>query len=669
MYSFRYGGKTGARCSLKESNDLVAVRTCNRNPLMVERSFATALVSDASLRVLDSFELVTRFRQAGVEVLRAKAEHAPRRLRDEARAVLKKEPEIEFAGRVLVDPRSTVPVLYTENFFVKFDDDLSPAKCRKILKGYGLKVKRDIEYSRNAYFVQAPENTGLEVFNIAEKLLQEQGVALCHPELVREVRSRGAFPQQWHLRRATVSGKVVDAHANVEAAWKLAKGEGVTIAVIDTGIEFDHEEFFSSGKVVAPLNASVPEGDPKRNDPRPVFGEEENHGTACAGVACADGRKGASGVAPKSRLMPIRLMSGLGSQAEADAFFHAAANGADVISCSWGPRDGKWWDPNDPVHNNVALLPDSTKEAIDWAVRNGRNGKGCVIMWAAGNGNESVDNDGYAKYEKVVAVAACNDRGVRSAYSDFGGAVWCAFPSSQGEKSLTPGIWTTDRSGGRGYNRGLTQQGDAGGNYTNSFGGTSSAAPGAAGVAALILSRNPDLRWDEVKDIIKRSSDRIDAAGGNYDANGHSALYGFGRVNAERAVELALPAKPNLVATASATQDVPIKDMKKSRLSVEVAGATALKDIKVAVDIEHTYIGDLIVSVIPPSNLGVPAITLHNRAGGGTDNLKETYDTVKAPGLVALIGKSPKGTWTLEVSDRAEEDTGMIRSFSLELHF
>ncbi len=669
MYSFRYGGKAGARCPLKESDELVVVRTCNRSPLMVERSFATAPVSDASLRVLDSFELVTRFSQAGVEVLRAKPERGTRKLRDQARAALKKEPAIEFAGRVLVDPRSALPVLYTENFFVKFDDDLSQTKCRKIIKSHGLEVKRPIEYSRNAYFVQAPEGTGLEVFGIAEKLLQEPGVELCHPELVREVRGRGAFTQQWHLKRTTVGGKVVDAHASVEAAWGLTQGEGVTIAVIDTGIEYDHEEFFSAGKVVAPLNASVPESDPKRKDPRPVFGQEENHGTACAGVACGDGSKGASGVAPKARLMPIRLMSGLGSQAEADAFFHAAANGADVISCSWGPRDGRWWDPSDPVHNAVALLPDSTREAIDWATRNGRNGKGCVILWAAGNGNESVDNDGYAKYEKVIAVAACNDKGVRSAYSDFGGAVWCAFPSSHGEQSLTPGIWTTDRSGARGYNQGQTSQGDAVGNYTNSFGGTSSATPGAAGVAALVLSRNPALRWDEVKDIIKRSSDKIDTAGGAYDANGHSALYGYGRVNAKRAVELALEPKPNLVATATATQDVPIKDFQKSLLAVEVAQTTALKDIKVTVNIEHTYIGDLIVSVVPPTALGLPRITLHNRAGGGTDNLKTTYDKVKAPGLLALVGRSPKGKWTLEVEDKAAQDTGMIRSFSLELQF
>ena len=67
--------------------------------------------------------------------------------------------------------------------------------------------------------------------------------------------------------------------------------------------------------------------------------------------------------------MPIRLRSALGSQSEADAFFWAAQHGADVISCSWGPKDGKWWDPNDPQHNVVAGLPDSTRLAIDWATR------------------------------------------------------------------------------------------------------------------------------------------------------------------------------------------------------------------------------------------------------------------------------------------------------------
>ena len=112
--------------------------------------------------------------------------------------------------------------------------------------------------------------------------------------------------------------------------------------------------------------------------------------------------------------MPIRLRSGLGSIYEASAFKWAVDHGADIISCSWGPDDGDWSNPADPLHTSMAELSDSTRLAIDDAVTHGRNGKGCVIFFAAGNGNEDVKYDGYASYDKVIAVAACNDTNKRS---------------------------------------------------------------------------------------------------------------------------------------------------------------------------------------------------------------------------------------------------------------
>lgn len=139
---------------------------------------------------------------------------------------------------------------------------------------------------------------------------------------------------------------------------------------------------------------------------------------------------GASGVAPKAKLMPLRLVEDIGSYLEAKAFIWAADHGADVISCSWGPKDSSWADSHKGMdERKVIPMPASTRLALDYAREKGRNGKGCVIVFAAGNGNESVDLDMYASNKNVMAVASCNDRGKRCVYSDFGQSIWCCFPS------------------------------------------------------------------------------------------------------------------------------------------------------------------------------------------------------------------------------------------------
>jgi len=527
--SVRFGGPNGHELRLDDHEDLVVIRTHRRGARHDQSPLSgRSRAAQAQLRALFGFAA------SGVGVYKAPA--------GEARAlaeVIDADPEVQFAGRGLRDEHGA-PVVYTENVFVKFDDGTPADVCERMLADERLQIKRALSYATNAYFTGAAPGTGREVFAIAERLLHHEQVELCHPELVRERSLNGAFAQQWHLQPARIGGVQIDQDANVVAAWELSDGDGVIVAVIDDGVDIDHEEFGSAQKIVAPRSVSIPRGD----DPRPSEGE--NHGTAVSGVACADGVHGASGVAPKARLMPIRNASGLGSQDEADAIAWAADNGAAVINCSWGPSDGDWWDPADPAHKAVSPLPDSSRLAIDHAVRKGRDGLGCVITWAAGNGNESVDNDGYAGYDKVIAVAASNDVGTRAVYSDVGKAIWCAFPSNNfpaedgtGDKVLTPGVWTTDRSGNDGYNAGSASLGDAKGNYVNSFGGTSSAAPGVAGVVALVLAANPGLHADAVRQILRRCCDRIDDRPGEYDADGHSPQYGYGRVDARRAVELA----------------------------------------------------------------------------------------------------------------------------------
>lgn len=532
MYKVKFGGKKGKTIKLVESPDMVAIRTEGNKEL------ENVDLSRASRDLIAQTTEVTKFPEAGVSVRRVAPELESSQadtiqLRDETRATLRQEENIRFAGRVLQDAESGEVMLYTENFFVKFKDSVSEKDCLAVIDQYKLKIKNKLPFAPNSYFVEAQEGTGLKVFEIAEKLLQEKEVEFCHPELVQERRYKAIHPLQWHLAKTTIGGRTVDAHVNIEKAWKVTRGKGVTIAVIDDGIDIDHPEFV--GRVVHPFDATEGNYDPR---PKSV---DDNHGTACAGMACAGGlNDGASGVAPEAMLMPIRLRSGLGSMAEANAFAWAADHGADVISCSWGPTDGEWWNPGDPVHNRMTALPDSTRLAMEYALSKGRAGKGCVILFAAGNGNEDVVNDGYCSYPGVIAVAASNDTGRRSVYSDYGDAVWVSFPSGdfawkpfKHPAPISEGLRTTDRVSKDGYSPD---------DYVNSFGGTSGACPGAAGTVALMLSANPNLTQPQVKELLRRSCRRIDEAGGEYDKNGHSIWYGYGRVDAGLAVENALAA-------------------------------------------------------------------------------------------------------------------------------
>ncbi|HEV7406072.1 MAG TPA: S8 family serine peptidase [Chthoniobacteraceae bacterium] len=663
MPTIRLGRKDEPSIELTKSTDLLAVRTRST------RSLRAGPVPAAAADELSDGHLVVAFPEAGVEVYRLPVQRGARSLVDR-KAALQAAPDVRFAGGVFTDAGGE-PVLYTENLFIKFHDQVAPETCREVLREAGLTIKREVTYALNSYFAAAPEGIGEKIFDLATGLLQREDVEFCHPELLwRRVR-RAIAPQQWHLRTTSVDGVNVAASANVELAHGLTQGEGIVIAIIDDGVDVDHPEFASAGKIVAPRDVTLGTDNPRPKDP--FSSEPDNHGTACAGVACADGVAGASGVAPKAKLMPIRLMSGLGSQQEADAFAWAVDHGADVISCSWGPPDGPWFRPNDPSHANVFPLPASTRLALNHATDAGRGGKGCVILFAAGNGNESVDNDGYSSYERVIAVAASNDRGKRCVYSDFGNAVWCSFPSSdfafQPEnrpEPLTPGIWTTDRHGAAGYNSGRVDLGDAAGNYTNSFGGTSSAAPGAAGVAALVLSRNPELRWQEVRDILRRACDRIDPQGGQYNAQGRSRFYGFGRLNAESAVQLAAPSARRALRV-SRTVNEPLPDLQTVEVTLEVNETAPAESVAFSVDIKHTYIGDLRVTLAPPAELGMRDLVLHDRAGNSARNLQRTFDALVVPAFAAFKGRSAKGRWTLRVQDTALRDEGVLRQCALEL--
>lgn len=534
MYTYTYGGKNGKKNILKESNNRVVVRTKNA------RLLENAIFSAEGKEILRNFDVELQFPESDITILKTKEQVSNKDLRDNARFTLKNEPELRFAGRVLLDPDGKTPVLYTENIFIKFFDDVKTEICEQILAENNLTIKQKLDYAVNSYFVSTPENTGLKVFEIAETLLQNKEVELCHPELIRKrgFKNITIHPKQWHLKTTTIDGISINANVKADEAHKISTGRKITIAVIDDGFDIDHPEFNIPGKVVHSRDVTL-----NTNDPRPK--QYNNHGTSCAGVTAAAGIN-ASGVAPDSALMPIRLDSSLGSVSEANAFKWAADHGADIISCSWGPADGDWSNPNDPTHFSPVELPDSTRLAMNYAITKGRSGKGCIITFAAGNGNEGVEFDGYASYPEVIAVAACNDTNKRSVYSDFGNNVWCCFPSSDfgyapfnHPEALTTGIYTTDRMRSAGYSSG---------DYTDSFGGTSSACPGVAGTVALMLSVNPELTVKQVKNIIKDTAEKIDKEGGEYDPLGHSKFYGYGKIDALKAVKKAQELQTDTIA-------------------------------------------------------------------------------------------------------------------------
>lgn len=442
--------------------------------------------------------------------------------------------------------RGRTPLVVSDELIVAFQPDMTPAEIAELNRICQATILAAIDFAPNTFLLRVLEPGWHNTLNTANLFFQSGRVAYAEPNFIsvptpKFVTNDPLFANQWHLTRI-----------QAEAAWDVTRGDpNVVVAIIDDGVDLDHEDFASPGKIVAGID--LVGGD---NNPRP--GPGDDHGTAVAGVAVADGHNniGVSGIAPNCRLMAIRLTgTGTSNLTEAQAFRFAADNGAAVINNSWGPTDG----------GGPAPLPGIVRAAIDHAVTNGRNGRGCVVLFAAGNGNEHISApatlDGYASYQRVVAVAAVNNRNVRSGYSDFGPEVDICAPSDG--TSAQPLVWggyppdgstlaifTTDRMGANGYNPPTSGVDPAGAalNYTGTFGGTSSASPLAAGLAALIVSIAPDLTEAQVRYALEATADKVDAANtdpvGQYQANGHSQWYGYGRINALNAVRGARSSVP-----------------------------------------------------------------------------------------------------------------------------
>jgi subtilisin family serine protease len=444
---------------------------------------------------------------------------------------LKSETSVEFATvayrrDVNVPTQKLDDLMFaTLDFAVQFKADVSRQEIDALNARYNVRIVKPLDYAANGFVLKAPESDGEQGPVMLSNIYFESGLTLfAHPDFVQrrhtrsvatKKRSAEALPDPTPVAKKDNSGSGFD-------AWTITKGSSdIRVAILDDGVDISHPEF--GGKVVAQYDFATTTADatPKNTG--------DNHGTACAGVAVAKGVK-AFGAAPGCSLIAVNTPGFLGSVEEGEMFKWVCDQQADIISCSWGPRDGTGaFDP----------LPDNVRAAINYCVTKGRQGLGIPIFWAAGNGDESVSNDGYASNPDVIAVAASSSKETRSWYSDFGPEVFICAPSN-GDRNLGElGIFTVDRRGNDGYNpdkrNGTIHPADL--NYTDSFGGTSSATPLAAGISALMLSINPNLHLGDVRQILKDTADQIDRANGAYDNSGHSDWYGYGRINALEAVK------------------------------------------------------------------------------------------------------------------------------------
>jgi len=506
----------------------------------------------------------------------------------------------------------------------------------------------------------------------AEQIRKLPGVRSAEPMLARQW-ARKLVPNdplfaysatkpgyQWHLRNTGENGAEAGIDLNVVTAWDAYRGGGVRIGIVDDGLDLSHPDLMANADAANSYDFIDADTDPSP-------GEEDFHGTACAGVAAARGNNGigVSGSAPEAKVSGLRLIGAPTTDAEeADAI----AFKQDVIhikSNSWGPFDSAYG-TGGPGPLGLA--------AIQNAVANGRGGRGTIFLWAAGNGNGSGDDsnyDGWANLPQTIAVSAINDKGRPSWYSEPGANILVCAPSNGGNQ----GIATTDLEGGLGYNEegGLVEYPDfADTDYTNTFGGTSSATPAVAGVVALMLQAKPSLTYRDVQEILVRTAVQNDEYNGGWVTNGGGfhfhPRYGAGLVNAAAATTMAASwtnvaaLQTRVISQANLAQSIPdADDNGTSRIfTVAAADNLRLEHVTVKVKATHPYAGNLEWKLTSPS--GVSVTLARSRFSDNAVNLDWTFMATH------FWGERSRGNWKLEVFDSVPDSAGTLDEVTITFY-
>ncbi|MCD8485381.1 MAG: S8 family serine peptidase [Desertifilum sp.] len=510
------------------------------------------------------------------------------------------------------------------------------------------------------------------------------------------------FNLQWYIYNTGQGGRtpridlnLIDNDPTNFDVWDDYRGQGIKIGIVDDGIDVDHEDLKANyNPNLAPNYNWSEEGAPRDND--------DNHGTAVAGIIVA-ARNGIGTV-------------GIAHDAQFSSFwFSDAANSLkrqvhfDVSNNSWGSTN--------PFQANFKT-DSSVLDALELGVTNGRDGKGTVFVFAAGNSFEEgfdADTSNYTNSRYTIAVAAINGNGESASYSSAASSLLVsAFAEGDEASKGTDGnnIVTTDRTGDDGYNNSQSQRNLANRNYTNDFNGTSSAAPEVTGVVALILQANPNLGYRDVQEILAYTARQNDAEhpewrfnhaknwnGGGLHVND---LYGFGLVDAHAAVRLAetwssQSTKANeQVATASGTnRALTIPDNNPNGLSdkLNVNSNLKIEYVELDIDLTHPKIEDLTITLTSPEGteslvfvgprLDKIAINRQNIPFG--DFRDNPSNFTNSPFFLQLgesyqrgidftfsttfsWGEIGNGEWTLNIYDENAEGVGTLNNWSVRLY-
>jgi subtilisin-like proprotein convertase family protein len=277
-----------------------------------------------------------------------------------------------------------------------------------------------------------------------------------------------------------------------------------------------------------------------------------------------------------------------------------------------------------------------------------------------------------AAHPDVITVSASTSRKTRSAYSSWGRQICVCAPSDNWDDlgQTTPagrGITTTDNEG-----VGPGSDFTSGSRFTDRFGGTSSATPTVAGVCALVVSANPSLSGLDVRQLLQQTADKdlqivtdtpVNEPGA-FDNTGFSLWFGHGKVNAFHAVQAAvkgLQVEQTVDREVAANLSIPDAGTPVTS-SMAISQDGKITDLRIQVNISHTYIGDLRVDLIAPDGT---AVVLHNNAGGSANDLVRTYSVQDTPALRPLLGKGIRGTWQLRVRDTFRLDVGRLNRWRI----